>query len=191
MKLLVYIFSLVFTLFLGSVSKEYNQDAVRIGLAYKLINDIIVDTTDICVKNNVKSISETALWFPSFIELSENEFDFYKNLFNENDTVNIIGQLENSIYFEIDSTKIRNVKILPKSIHIKYSSSDEFWNYLYENNYGAFIAFSKPIFSKDNSFVCIRLGVMSGRLWGEGESRLYMRKNDKWILIKSFDKWIS
>jgi len=191
MKLLVYIFFSFFVLFSGCVSKEDNQETVRIDLTYELINSIIADTTDIYVKNNVKLISEVTILLPTVMGFGESEFDLYKKLFNENDTVNIIAQLENSLYFEIDSTKIENAKILPKNVHFKYSSSDEFWTFLYENNYRAYITFSKPIFSKDNSFVYIRLGVRCGRLCGSGESRLYIRKNDKWVLVKSFAKWIS
>ena len=178
-------------LILSCSSNKKTQEIIRLDLAHNLINEILSDTTDEYLGDKKYCLSEMTLLHPDCF-LSESEIiEFYEDLFNEDDTVNIHQQLDFKREFLIDSLKVKKMKILTKDFIINENFTDTFWKYVYEDCSGGYITFSKPIFSNDNSLVYIKLGYMCGRLCGAGESRLYRRENEKWVLVKSFSKWIS
>ena len=188
MKLLL-TFCISAFLILSCSSNKKTQEIIGLDLTYNLINEILSDSTDEYLENKKHCLSEITLLFPETPDFNAREF--YKDIFNEDDTVNIYQQLKLEREFLIDSLKIEKMKILSKEVVDNEKKSESFWSYVRENCSGCYITFSMPVFSKNNSLVYVKLGRMCGRLWGGGESRLYKRENGKWVLIKSFCKWIS
>ena len=190
MKLLLALYVSTFLILSCSLNKK-TQETIRLELTYNLINEILSDSTDVYLKNINYCLSEMTLLIPDTFNPEFNAQEFYKNLFDEDDTVNIYQQLDFKNEFLMDSLKIQKMKILSANFIENENFTESFWNYIRENCSGGYITFSKPVFSKDNSLVYLKFGYTCGRLCGAGESRLYKRENGKWILVKSVSKWIS
>ena len=175
-------------LILSCSSNKKTQANIRLDLAHNLINEILSDTTDEYLGDKKYCLSEMQLIMPL---LNLNQYEFYEDLFNENDTNNIYQQLDLRRGFVIDTLKVKKMKILTKDVILNENFTDTFWKYVYENCSGGYITFTQPVFSKNNSLVYINLGYMYCRLCGAGEHRLYKRENGKWIFIKSLGRWVS
>lgn len=159
-------------------------------MTYDLINHILSDTTDKFFEKPY-FITEKSTLGPQIVYGFSSEKTFILYLFNENDSLNLFAQFKLRKEFLIDSSKIKDIKLVPKEYFEKNKTPEPIWDVIDRDYNGGFYSISMPFFSSDNKLVYITIGYTCGWLCGSGHSRLYKYNNERWELLKKFGGWKS
>ncbi len=186
--------------------KEIIQKDETLDLKYEVLNQLITDqiredSINDILHDNIYNIAVKRIFFE---ELNENEpppppvlaLNFsYDSIFAMKDSSYYKNQDRNLINFNLQKSRIKNKldfvttdEIL--NLSIKYERN--FWKQ-FRKKYGdkCIQTFSVPFFNK-NKTVCIVQNSMScGRLYGGGSTSIYKKVNGKWVVLRTFDQWVS
>ncbi|MDQ8142968.1 hypothetical protein [Chryseobacterium sp. CFS15] len=186
--------------------KEIIQKDETLDLKYEVLNQLITDqiredSINDILHDNIYNIAVKRIFFE---ELNENEpppppvlaLNFsYDSIFAMKDSSYYKNQDRNLINFHLQKSRIKNKldfvttdEIL--NLSIKYERN--FWKQ-FRKKYGdkCIQTFSVPFFNK-NKTVCIVQNSMScGRLYGGGSTSIYKKVNGKWVVLRTFDQWVS
>jgi len=186
--------------------KEIIQKDETLDLKYEVLNQLITDqiredSINDILHDNIYNIAVKRIFFE---ELNENEpppppvlaLNFsYDSIFAMKDSSYYKNQDRNLINFHLQKSRIKNKldfvttdEIL--NLSIKYKRN--FWKQ-FRKKYGdtCIQTFSVPFFNK-NKTVCIVQNSMScGRLYGGGSTSTYKKVNGKWVVLRTFDQWVS
>ena len=186
--------------------KEIIQKDETLDLKYEVLNQLITDqiredSINDILHDNIYNIAVKRIFFE---ELNENEeppppvlaLNFsYDSIFAMKDSSYYKNQDRNLINFHLQKSRIKNKldfvttdEIL--NLSIKYERN--FWKQFREK-YGdkCIQTFSVPFFNK-NKTVCIVQNSMScGPLYGGGSTSIYKKVNGKWVVLRTFDQWVS
>lgn len=186
--------------------KEIIQKDETLDLKYEVLNQLITDqiredSINDILHDNIYNIAVKRIFFE---ELNENEeppppvlaLNFsYDSIFAMKDSSYYKNQDRNLINFHLQKSRIKNKldfvttdEIL--NLSIKYERN--FWKQFREK-YGdkCIQTFSVPFFNK-NKTVCIVQNSMScGSLYGGGSTSIYKKVNGKWVVLRTFDQWVS
>ncbi len=113
--------------------------------------------------------------------------------FGDNVWTRIKVQRDLSKSFENDIEVFRNQVAISEFNNFKkeLKSKDlSFWNELAEK-YGCMKGYSIPIFTDNFEYAFVYEYALAGPLSGVGSCRIYRQENKKWILIKTFNEWVS
>lgn len=112
-------------------------------------------------------------------EISKEDFDFIRKQYAESINFKWKNKFENRQIIKLDTT-INNTK-----------EFDEFWNETLEK-YNCISQISMPIFNKEKNLAIIEISYYCGFLCAAGGTYIYkLDENNKWILYKTIDDWIS
>lgn len=186
--------------------KEIIQKDETLDLKYEVLNQLITeqireDSINDILHDNIYNIAVKRIFFE---ELNENEeppppvlaLNFsYDSIFAIKDSSYYKNQDRNLINFNLQKSRIKNKldfvttdEIL--NLSIKYER--DFWKQ-FRKKYGdkCIQTFSVPFFNK-NKTVCIVQNSMScGPLYGGGSTSIYKKVNGKWVVLRTFDQWVS
>ncbi|AZA72359.1 hypothetical protein [Chryseobacterium indoltheticum] len=186
--------------------KEIIQKDETLDLKYEVLNQLITDqiredSINDILHDNIYNIAVKRIFFE---ELNENEpppppvlaLNFsYDSIFAMKDSSYYKNQDRNLINFNLQKSRIKNKldfvttdEIL--NLSIKYERN--FWKQ-FRKKYGdkCIQTFSVPFFNK-NKTVCIVQNSMScGPLYGGGSTSIYKKVNGKWVVLRTFDQWVS
>lgn len=182
------------------------QKGETLDLKYEVLNQLITDqiredSINDILHDNIYNVAVKRIFFE---ELNENEeppppvlaLNFsYDSIFAMKDSSYYKNQDRNLIHFNLQKSRIKNKldfvttdEIL--NLSIKYERN--FWKQ-FRKKYGdkCIQTFSVPFFNK-NKTVCIVQNSMScGPLYGGGSTSIYKKVNGKWVVLRTFDQWVS
>lgn len=140
--------------------------------AYTLLNELILDDTLI--------IREVYYQFEGLV-LS----DDMKKEFTREEVIFMDEQTRNPLVKELKPGKII-------WFHKNYKPASDFVKPVYESDSGMMIHMSFPVISPDRKKMLIHWSLdCNCILGGSGGDDLYIKKNNRWKLVKQFNGWIS
>ena len=140
--------------------------------AYALLNEVIIDDTLV--------MTEVYYRFEDFALSDE-----MKKEFTPEEVAFMEAQIRKPLVKELKQRKII-------WFHKNYKPDQDFVKPVYEADSGFVIHLSFPIISPDRKKMFIhRTNDCNCMLGGSGSDNLYVKKNDRWKLVKSFNGWIS
>ena len=120
-----------------------------------------------------------------------------KDFFDEKEFDNLLRQKRNIEKFGVITTDfkskyrlIREAEIDSLIGKVKTDKRLEYWTE-FENEVGCLQVFSRPIISSDKKTVIIRHMGLHGPHWGSGFIIIFQLRNNKWIVAKVIERWIS
>ena len=121
-------------------------------------------------------------------------------LFTNDDKAFMIKQIDNFANCKWKKRKINNSKVIhiPRRIFIRkvlslFKKEYDFWK-TFHRKYGedsGYLCFSIPVFTIDRKFCVVYTSGLWGGLNGRGETSVYKKEGDKWIVVKRYSMWIS
>jgi hypothetical protein len=147
-----------------------------------------IDTTDIIdTQILIKDCHYNALTKKRLIE--------YSNYFSKFDIIYMIAQLDNNQNFQWNSQVFPKpiVLLTNKQIHsISINdNSDEFWKAFHKKYKSNFSSYTKPLFSYTGDYALIEYSFYCGSTCGWGIVLVLKKIDDKWIVIKKDNVWMS
>lgn len=186
--------------------KKIIQKDETLDLKYEVLNQLITDqiredSINDILHDNIYNIAVKRIFFE---ELNENEeppppvlaLNFsYDSIFAIKDSSYYKNQDRNLINFHLQKSRIKNKldfvttdEIL--NLSIKYERN--FWKQ-FRKKYGdkCIQTFSVPFFNKNKTLCIVQTSMSCGPLYGGGSTSIYKKVNVKWVVLKTFDQWVS
>lgn len=186
--------------------KEIIQKDETLDLKYEVLNQLITDqiredSINDILHDNIYNIAVKRIFFE---ELNENEpppppvlaLNFsYDSIFAMKDSSYYKKQDRNLINFNLQKSRIKNKldfvttdEIL--NLSIKYERN--FWKQ-FRKKYGdkCIQTFSVPFFNKNKTLCIVQNSMSCGPLYGGGSTSIYKKVNEKWVVLRTFDQWVS
>ena len=186
--------------------KKIIQKDETLDLKYEVLNQLITDqiredSINDILHDNIYNIAVKRIFFE---ELNENEeppppvlaLNFsYDSIFAIKDSSYYKNQDRNLINFNLQKSRIKNKldfvttdEIL--NLSIKYERN--FWKQ-FRKKYGdkCIQTFSVPFFNKNKMLCIVQTSMSCGPLYGGGSTSIYKKVNVKWVVLKTFDQWVS
>lgn len=186
--------------------KEIIQKDETLDLKYEVLNQLITDqiredSINDILHDNIYNIAVKRIFFE---ELNENEeppppvlaLNFsYDSIFAIKDSFYYKNQDRNLINFNLQKSRIKNKldfvttdEIL--NLSIKYERN--FWKQ-FQKKYGdkCIQTFSVPFFNKNKTLCIVQNSMSCGPLYGGGSTSIYKKVNGKWVVLRTFDQWVS
>lgn len=186
--------------------KKIIQKDETLDLKYEVLNQLITDqiredSINDILHDNIYNIAVKRIFFE---ELNENEeppppvlaLNFsYDSIFAIKDSSYYKNQDRNLINFHLQKSRIKNKldflttdEIL--NLSIKYERN--FWKQ-FRKKYGdkCIQTFSVPFFNKNKMLCIVQTSMSCGPLYGGGSTSIYKKVNVKWVVLKTFDQWVS
>jgi hypothetical protein len=190
----------------NEAKKEIIQKDETLDLKYEVLNQLITDqiredSINDILHDNIYNIAVKRIFFE---ELNENEeppppvlaLNFsYDSIFAIKDSSYYKKQDRNLINFNLQKSRIKNKldfvttdEIL--NLSIKYERN--FWKQ-FRKKYGdkCIQTFSVPFFNKNKTLCIVQNSMSCGPLYGGGSTSIYKKVNGKWVVLKTFDQWVS
>ena len=200
--------SFIFFMLFSCKKEDENLD-----LKYEVLNqliheDIVRDKqTNDSIKYIYKSYSATKISFINLDkekladnEIRPNTIEIKRDsIFSSKDLDFLVSQTSpyDSRNFDLDKEKIKDkIEIVKGSeitkISIESKSVDDYW-IKFRKKYGnkCLRSYSEPIFNLKKNICIIRVSESCGPLWGGGFTGIYKKVNGTWVIIDSFDHWVS
>ena len=174
-------------------SENLNQNSlnnIENEISEKLIYDF---TNEILPQNGTSEFCKNVIDRKTFInvkgdsifidkiksEISKKDFEFIRKQYAKSNTFQWKHKLKNRQIIKLDTT-INDEK-----------KSEKFWNETIEK-YKCISHIDMPIFNKEKNIAIIEISYYCGFLCASGATYIYkLDKNNKWILYKTLDNWIS
>ncbi len=186
--------------------KEIIQKDENLDLKYEVLNQLITDqiredSINDILHDNIYNIAVKRIFFE---ELNKNEeppppvlaLNFsYDSIFAIKDSSYYKNQDRNLINFNLQKSRIKNKldfvttdEIL--NLSIKYERN--FWKQ-FRKKYGdkCIQTFSVPFFNKNKTLCIVQNSMSCGPLYGGGSTSIYKKVNGKWVVLRTFDQWVS
>lgn len=186
--------------------KEIIQKDETLDLKYEVLNQLIThqireDSINGVLHDNIYNIAVKRIFFE---ELNENEeppppvlaLNFsYDSIFAKKDSSYYKNQDRKLINFNLQKSRIKkklDFITTDEILNLSAKYERNFWKQ-FRKKYGdkCIQTFSVPFFNK-NKTVCIVENSMScGPLYGGGSTSIYKKVNGKWVVLKTYDIWVS
>lgn len=180
------------------VKKEIIPKDDLLNLRYEVLNQLIKNDSETLEFNYFIYNSTLSL---VNIDVEDNEIRplginlKYDSIFLQKDSVYYKNQERDVLNFKFDKSRI--------NVNLKYITGQElqrlheinksnFWTEFdkkYDNN--CIRRFSVPFFNKDKTICIVQNSMSCGPLDGGGKTIIYKKKDGKWIVLKTFDQWVS
>lgn len=182
----------------NEVRKEITPKDDLLNLRYEVLNQLIKNDSETLEFNHFIYNSTLS---PVNIDVEDNEIRSlgidlkYDSIFLQKDSVYYKNQERAVLNFKFDKSRIKiNLKYitgqeLQKLQEIKKSN---FW-IEFDKKYGdnCICRFSVPFFNKEKTICIVQNSMSCGPLDGGGKTIIYKKKNGKWVVLKTFDQWVS
>ena len=171
--------------FIGIVNEVLNQLIDNDSSSYKQNNFIYIIT----LKSVYLYENESDEPMPMGITLK------YDSVFSQKDSAYYRNQEKMIFNFRFDKRKIKQKLqyATDEELHkLDESKNSDFWTEL-DKKYGhkCIRRFSVPFFNKNNTMCIVQNSISCGFLNANGYTAIYKKINGKWIVVKSFDHWVS
>lgn len=176
-----------------------------LDLRYEVLNQLIDER--IKERDSGNYLNNSVFHIPTHsVYFNVNDFDDEKpkpfGIYLKYDS---IFSVKDSIYYKNQSNLIINFKLNKNRVNhqLNYISDEElyrlreigksdFWEE-FEKKYGnrCIESFSLPFFNKEKTICIVQNSMSCGPLDGGGKTIIYKKKNGKWVVLKTFDQWVS
>lgn len=186
--------------------KEITPKDETLDLKYEVLNQLITDqiredSINGTLHDNIYNIAVKRVFFE---ELNENEeppppvlaLNFsYDSIFAIKDSSYYKNQDRNLINFNLQKSKIKKkLAFITTDEILKLSAKYErdFWKQ-FQKEYGdkCIQTFSVPFFNKNKTVCLVQNSMSCGPLYGGGSTLIYKKVNGKWVVLKTYDIWVS
>lgn len=113
---------------------------------------------------------------------------------NVNDTIHLNEQIELYKNFKTSNKIFPGWNVIADEKFKLYqisSSKNTIWEFLLIDCPKGYYSISKPNFNEDFNRAVIGIGIICGRLYGGGETRIYKLDKGIWKLEKVVSSWVS
>lgn len=188
------------------VEKEIIPKDETLDLKYEVLNQLITDqiredSINGILQDNIYNIAVKRIFFE---KLNENEeppppvlaLNFsYDYFFAIKDSFYYKNQDRYLVNFNLQKSRIKKKldfvttdEIL--NLSIKYKR--DFWKQ-FRKKYGdkCIQTFSVPFFNKNKTVCLVQNSMSCGSLYGGGSTSIYKKVNGKWVVLKTYDIWVS
>ena len=169
-----------------------------LNLRYEVLNQLIKSDSATLGFNHFIYNSTLS---PVNIDIEDNEIrplgiDLkYDSIFLQKDSGYYKNQERHVLNFKLDKSRIKSKlkyitgQELQELQEIKKSN---FWTE-FDKKYGhnCIRRFSVPFFNKDKTMCIVQNSMSCGPLDGGGNTIIYKKKNGKWVVLRTFDQWVS
>ncbi|MBW7675149.1 hypothetical protein [Chryseobacterium chendengshani] len=195
-----YLFLIVLLLF--SCKKNDTKQKIMpkdelLDLQYEVLNQLVKSDS---MTSDFNHFIYSSTLSPVNIGVEDNEVSplgidlKYDSIFSQKDSVFYKNQERNVLNFKFDKSRINSdlKYINGQELHQLGNKKSDFWTE-FDKKYGdkCIRRFSVPFFNKDKTMCIIENSSSCGFLNAFGSTSIYKKVNGKWIIVKTFDEWVS
>lgn len=182
----------------NEVRKKVMPKDELLGLRYEVLNQLIKSDS---VTSDFNLFVYNSTLNPVNINVKPDEirplgFDLkYDSIFSLKDSGYYKNQQIEVLNFKFDKNRIKsNVKYITgqELQDFQQIKNSNFWTE-FDKKYGqkCIRRFSVPFFNKDKTICIVENSSSCGFLSAVGSTSIYKKVNGKWVILKTFDQWVS